>query len=199
MSTMLQQLNFEMASVVEEAEHGLVQVCDSRGSGGAGTIWHPDGLVVTNAHVVRHGPITVTTQDGRTFPGHVLARDPARDLAALAVDATGLTSMEPGSSRGLRPGQWVIALGHPWGAPGSATAGVLIGTGPEGPDNGVPGQDWLVVSLHLRPGYSGGPLIDTQGRLVGINTMMTGPDVGVAVPVHVAKAFLHEKLTAGTL
>ena len=56
------------------------------------------------------------------------------------------------------------------------------------------GRDWVMVSLHLRPGHSGGPLVDVKGRLLGMNTMMTGPDIGVAVPVHVIKAFLREAL-----
>jgi S1-C subfamily serine protease len=77
---------------------------------------------------------------------------------------------------------------------GAATGGVVIGVGAEWPEMPRSGREWVVVSLHLRPGHSGGPLVDTQGHLVGINTLMTGPDVGVAVPVHVVKAFLRQTL-----
>ncbi len=110
------------------------------------------------------------------------------------VEADGLSPVELGESRHLRPGQWVMALGHPWGVAGAATGGVVIGAGPDLSEQPLPGQEWIAVSLSLRPGHSGGPLVDAQGRLVGINTMMAGPEVGMAVPVHVAKEFLKRKL-----
>ena len=94
----------------------------------------------------------------------------------------------------LQPGNWVVAYGHPWGVDGAATAGVVIGQGPTLPERPRFGRDWLAVSLHYRPGHSGGPLVDAEGRLVGINTVMAGPDVGLAVPVHVIKSFLKVRL-----
>ena len=83
-------------------------------------------------------------------------------------------------------------MGHPWGVRSAATAGVVIGLGTQWPDTPHDGRELIAVNLPLRPGNSGGPLIDVHGRLVGINTMLTGPEVGLAVPVHVAKAFLKE-------
>ena len=77
-------------------------------------------------------------------------------------------------------------------AKNAATAGVIAGVGKQLPEMPLSERDWIAVSLHLRPGHSGGPLVDDQGRLVGINTMMAGPDVGVAVPVHVVKRFLRD-------
>ena len=136
------------------------------------------------------------SKDGTRLPARLLAQDSGQDLAALAVNATDLATIELGESRSLQPGQWVVALGHPWGVVGAATAGVVIGFG-QGLQGTPPGgQDWIEANLHLRPGYSGGPLIDTDGRLVGINTIMTGPQVGLAVPVHRAKAFLCRALGA---
>jgi len=164
---------------------------------GAGTIWHPNGLILTNAHVAANRNLRVTLADGRTFPAHLLARDPGLDLAALAIDASDLPAIELGRSQQLRPGEWVLALGHPWGQIGAATGGVVIDPCADLPEMET-GREWLTVSLHLRPGHSGGPLIDAQGRLVGINTMMNGPDVGVAVPVHVVKRFLRESLERET-
>jgi serine protease Do len=193
-SDLLRQLNEEMASVADGALRSLVQISDGQGNG-AGTIWHPDGLIVTNAHVVagRHS-LEVTLSDGRTFPAQVLAQDQDRDLAALAIKASDLPTIELGDSRRLRPGQWVFALGHPWGVTGVVTAGIVIGLGAEWPEMPSSGQDWIAVSLHVRPGNSGGPLVDVQGRLVGINTIMTGPEAGFAIPIHVAKSFLRERL-----
>jgi serine protease Do len=112
----------------------------------------------------------------------------------LAVEAERLPAIELGDSRSLVPGQWVLALGHPLGLSGAATAGIVIGAGSDLPEAPGPGREWVAVSLSLRPGHSGGPLVDVQGRLVGINTMMAGPEVGMAVPVQVVKEFLRRKL-----
>ena len=193
MSALLQQLNMEMGDVVNDAKHSLVQVRSGRQGSGAGAIWHPDGLIITNAHVVRNRAPQVILPDGSNLPARILAHDASLDMAALSVDASGLPTIELGDSRTLRPGQWVMALGHPWGVSGAATGGVVIGAGVEMPQFN---QEWIAVSLHLRPGYSGGPLVDAEGRLVGINTMMMSLEVGMAVPVHVAKVFLKEELGA---
>jgi S1-C subfamily serine protease len=87
----------------------------------------------------------------------------------------------------------VLALGHPWGVTGAVTAGVLFDVG-YSLEMRLVRRELIQVDLPLRPGYSGGPLVDVHGRLVGINTMMAGPEVGLAVPVHEVKAFLHEAL-----
>ena len=180
----------------KSSDTALVQIrSDVRGTG-AGTIWHPDGLIITNAHVVRSRNLQVTLADGRTSPARLLAHDESNDLTALSIDAGGLPTIDVGESTELEPGQLVMSLGHPWGVTGAATAGVVIGTSSEVEGLRSPGREWIVVDLHLRPGYSGGPLVDMQGRLVGINTIMNGPDVGMAVPAHVVKRFLRRSLDA---
>lgn len=203
MSSLLQQFSDDLAAVGESVLRSLVQVRNGRRGAGAGTIWQADGLIVTNAHVVdgiREGrtgarePLSVLLPDGRELPARVLARDPAHDLAALRVEAQGLPTIALGDSQQLHPGQLVLCLGFPWGVTGGATSGVVIGVGASLPEVREPTQEWIAASLHLRPGHSGGPMVDAQGRLVGINTMMNGPDVGVAVPVHVAKAFVQQAM-----
>jgi serine protease Do len=189
-----QQIDADMAALVERVQRSLVQVHNGRRSHGAGTVWHGSGLIITNAHVIGNSHVEVTLPDGRDLPARVLAADQGRDLAALAVDATGLPAVELGDSRGLRPGHWVAAIGHPWGVPGAITAGVVIGTGQPLPELPAGWREAIAVGLHMRPGHSGGPLVDIEGRLVGINVMIQGPDVGVAIPVHVAKAWLKEAL-----
>ena len=204
-----QQLNGEMAALVDSARRSLVEISNGRRGHGAGTIWHPDGLIITNAHVVHVQAPRVTLSDGRTLPARLLAHDPALDLAALKVDASGLPTVELGESSKLRAGEWVMALGHPWSVAGAVSGGVVIGVGAEWAELPRPplrprrvnretrenrGGEWLVAGLQLRPGHSGGPMIDARGRLVGINTMMAGPGVGVAVPVHVVKRFLQQGL-----
>ena len=194
MNSLLHRLNYEMANALQKAAGSLVQVRSGRGGAGAGTIWHPQGLIVTNAHVVARGALRVLLPDGTDLPARILTRDEGLDIAVLEVDRTGLPTIEPGESRRLKPGHWVLALGHPWGVSGAVTAGIVIGVGSEWPEGPTQGRDWIAVSMPLRPGNSGGPLIDVRGRLLGINTMITGPEVGMAVPVHVVKRFLREAL-----
>jgi S1-C subfamily serine protease len=191
---MLEKLNSDLAAVGSRGRSALVRL-EARGRGiGGGTVWHQEGLILTNAHVAQ-GTVTVALPDGRRLGAKLLASDKKRDLAALSVEANGLPVVELGDSRALKPGDVVVALGHPWGVEGAATAGIVI-------DTGVPLElrspiELLQVSLQLRPGHSGGPLLDVHGRLVGVNTMMAGPSAGFAVPVHEIKAFLHENLGRG--
>jgi S1-C subfamily serine protease len=186
-----------MASVVENARRALVQVSNSGSSFGAGTIWHSDGLIITNAHVIAgHHGLNVSLPDGQKLPARVLAEDTDHDLAALAVDATDLPTIELGKSKNLRPGEWVMAVGHPWGVMGAVTGGVVIGLANGLPELPEASHEWIAVDMHMRPGHSGGPLVNVEGRLVGINTMITGPDVGYAIPVHIVKHFLKDALDA---
>ncbi len=194
MTTLLQQVNDELGDLVTGVKRSLVQVQSGDRGGGAGSIWHPDGLIVTNAHVVRTQRPRVVLPDGTRLVARVLAHDHHLDVAALSVAETGLPSIELGVSRALQPGQWVTALGHPWGIHGAATSGVVIGVGSDLPEMPEGDRELIAVGLQLRPGYSGGPLVDDQGRLVGLNTMMIGPEIGVAVPLQVVKKFLRERL-----
>ena len=140
--------------------------------------------------VTGRGPLKVELQDGRAFDAEILAVDRERDLAALSIAADGLPTIQLTDSRAARPGQWVMAIGHPYGVVGSATGGVVIGMGRQWPEMSPAKRDWIVVGLHMRPGHSGGPLVDARGRLLGINTMINGPDVGFAIPTHVVVEFL---------
>ena len=203
-TNLLKQIDADLSAVVEQVRGSLVEISNGRRGHGAGTIWHPDGLIVTNAHVVHVQSPKVTLPDGQELPARLLAHDPALDVAALKVDASNLPTVALGDSTKLRAGEWVLALGHPWGVEGAATGGIVIGVGSEWPELPRPGRgdsrvsrsqtggEWLVASLHLRPGHSDGPMVDAHGRLVGINTMMAGLGVGVAVPVHVVKRFLQD-------
>ena len=196
MTTIAQQLNNEIADVLDSVRKGLVQITSGGRGGGAGTIWHSDGLILTNAHVVQRDPIEVTLQDGSKHKARVLAHDSKADIAAIKIDASNLPTVPLGDSRELVPGQLVFALGHPLGVVDAATAGVVIGIGSHNPDSQSKSREFIEVGLNLRPGNSGGPLIDALGQLVGINSMMTGPSVGMAVPAHTVKEFLKHALHA---
>ncbi|MBM3924600.1 MAG: hypothetical protein FJ320_01220 [SAR202 cluster bacterium] len=194
MANLLQLLNDEMAQVAEKASRSLVQVHALGQGNGSGVSAHAYGLVLTNAHVVRGPKLMAVTMDGRKLPARLMAYDTDIDLAALVVEADGLVPMEFGESTKLQPGQLVMALGYPWGGPGAVTTGAVIGSGREWVNLPRSHRDWVGVSLPQRPGNSGGPLIDVEGRLVGLNTMITGPDVAMAVPIHVVKAFLKKNV-----
>lgn len=196
MPTLLQSLSDDLADLHAQARHALVQVQYQGRGAGSGVIWSADGLIVTNAHVVqgRRGTagrgLQIVLADGRQLPAEVVALHGQHDLALLQVQTGDLTPILPGDSRALRAGELVFALGFPWGIEGGATAGVVIGSGAHLPELGDGQRDWVAAALQLRPGHSGGPMLDSRGRLVGLNTLMTGPSVGAAVPVHVIAEFV---------
>jgi len=190
MTSFMKQLNNDMADMLVRAQPALVRVASGRRGMGSGIIWGANGLIVTNAHVVhRRGPSVIFADDAK-LPAQVLGIDRQNDLAALQVDASDLPAIEVGRSRELRSGQVVVALGFPWGITGAVTTGIVVATG----ENlmGMPGgsRELIAVSLQLRPGFSGGPLIDDQGRVIGVNVMMAGPEIGLAIPAHVVEDFL---------
>lgn len=189
----IRKMDDEMANIIEKGRQSLVKIEDGRRGTGAGTIVHADGLLVSNAHVVRQRQPRITTWDGRTLQGRLLARSERYDLAAIAVDAQDLPVLPLADGRELRTGQWVLALGHPWGIPGVASAGMVIDIGTT--LEALPYSGPLIqVGLHLRPGHSGGPMLNDRGELIGINTMIAGPYVGLAVPIQTVKRFLKEAL-----
>ena len=193
MTPLFTALNSEMTAVIQRMQQSLVQVQNGWRGHGAGTIWHGEGLVLTNAHVVLRQQPQVILWDGRTYDSQLLAYDEKRDLAALAIQANNLPTVELGNSKTLKTGDWVIAAGHPWSVTGAVSAGAVIAMGVPLELPHYPGE-LIQVGLHLRPGHSGGPLVDGNGRLLGINTMIAGPQVGLVIPVHVIADFLKENL-----
>jgi serine protease Do len=149
---------------------------------GSGVIWRPDGLIVTNAHVVR-GPVSVVLADGRHHATRLVARDDERDLAALVVDQRDLSAAEVGDSAALRVGELVVAIGNPWGLARALSAGLVHAVSPR----------WIQADLRLAPGNSGGPLADAHGRVVGLNAMIVG-GLAVAVPGRAAQQFVRDCL-----
>jgi serine protease Do len=171
----------ELAALAERVRAGVVEVSDGRGTG-AGTIWSSDGLVVTNHHVVPGDAARVTLTDDRTLDARVVAAIPERDLTLLKVDASDLPALPVGDSTRLRVGELVIAVGHPHGVPGVVTAGVFSRFGPYEGRAGRHLREGLLADIELRPGNSGGPLVNARGEVVGINAMVLGPGTALAVP-----------------
>jgi serine protease Do len=178
--------------VADRLRSVLVAVRSSQG-GGSGTIWRDDGLIVTNHHVVPGERAEVQLPDDRVLAAKVIGREPEHDLAALKIEASGLTAAEPGSSANVRPGQLVFAAGNPWGLRGTVTAGIIISRGSATVENGIPLEEAVRANVRLAPGNSGGPLADAAGRVIGINAMIAG-GMAIAVPAHVVTRFLAGEL-----
>src|SRR5579862_7811870 len=164
--------------IAERLRRSTAQITTGDGGMGSGVIWNSDGLILTNAHVARTAEVQVELWDGRRFRAPVTARDPRRDLAALRIDAPDLEPAVAGDSTALRPGEVVLAIGNPLGFSGALSAGVVHSVGR------LPGmgrQVWIRANLRLAPGNSGGPLAESRGRVVGINTAVIN-GLGVAAP-----------------
>jgi serine protease Do len=156
---------------------------------GSGFIVSPDGVILTNAHVVRDADeVTVKLQDRREFRAKVLGSDPKTDVAVLKIEAKNLPVVPIGNTRNLQVGEWVLAIGSPYGLESSVTAGVVSAKGRSLPNDPVP---FIQTDVAVNPGNSGGPLFNTRGEVVGINSQIysqTGGYQGLsfAIPIDVA-------------
>src|SRR5882672_9260331 len=189
-----------VTSVVDEVGPAVVSVSLPRG-GGSGVLFTPDGYLLTNAHVVgRARSVKIGLPDGSTHQGNVVGADPATDLAVVHIDGNHFPAAELGRSGALRVGQLVDAIGNPLGFSFTVSAGVLSAMG-----RSLRAQDGRLIDgilqtdVALNPGNSGGPLVDSKGRVVGINTamIMGAQGISFAVPVDTARWVLGELMQHG--
>ena len=188
------------ADLVEEARRSVVEVRSGGRGAGAGVVWPGDGLVLTNDHVVaggrrrRGGDARVTLPDGRALDAEVVKRSRGLDLALLRLRdrVDGLPAASVGDSDALRVGELVYAVGHPWGSPGAATAGIVSGLDAPGrwPRRGSSAR-YVRSDVALAPGNSGGPLLNARGEVVGINAMIFGR-TALSIPSNAAVAWVAE-------
>ncbi|HEX6305562.1 MAG TPA: trypsin-like peptidase domain-containing protein [Anaerolineales bacterium] len=191
-----------LSAVAQRVQRSLVVVHNGRFGAGAGVVWRLGGYIVTNHHVVARGRLRVTLPDGSTSTAALVDQEPHLDLALLRVDYPELPAAMIADSRGLQTGHIVLAVGHPWGQRGFVTAGIVSGQGsvearsPRGQRISQTSTSIPIIrtDVRLAPGNSGGPLVNAVGGVVGINTMIVGGDMGVAIPSHVVEAFVTRTL-----
>jgi len=161
------------------------------------------GYVMTNAHVVENAnSIEVTTKDNRRLKAKLVGRDPDTDIAVLQLSANNLTAVPIGDSDRLQVGDFVLAIGNPFGLGQTVTSGIIsaLGRSP-----GIEGyEDFIQTDASINPGNSGGPLVDLQGRVVGINTAILAPSggnigIGFAVPINMARQVMDQLIRYGEI
>ncbi|MBY0409452.1 MAG: Do family serine endopeptidase, partial [Burkholderiaceae bacterium] len=168
---------------------------------GSGFIISPDGLVLTNAHVVKGASeVVVKLTDRREFRAKVLGSDPKTDVAVLKIDAKNLPTVKLGSTRDLQVGEWVLAIGSPFGFENSVTAGVVSAKGRSLPDDSL--VPFIQTDVAVNPGNSGGPLFNARGEVVGINSQIysrSGGYQGVSfsIPIELAAKIKDQIVTTG--
>jgi len=199
-----QTLMGDLTGVVAHLRQITVELRTADHAGGSGVIWRADGLIVTSAHVLasdagtagarghssapaeKRAGASVVLADGRRLPSALVEWDRQLDLALLRVEAGDLPAAVVGDSDRLRPGELVLAVGHPLGMARAVAAGVLHAA-PDRRHSG--GSRWLQADLRLAPGNSGGPMADAGGRVVGVNAMIAD-GLALAVPSNVVRAFV---------
>jgi len=164
---------------------------DMKKSVGSGFVIDPDGFILTNNHVVDESKkVEVVLAGGKKYTAKVVGRDQQLDIALIKINAgKRLTELTLGDSNKAKTGQWVVAMGNPFGLENNVTVGVISGKGRELPE--APFVDFIQTDAAIYPGNSGGPLVDLDGNVIGINTaVVPGTQVGFSIPINRVKRIL---------
>lgn len=176
-----------LAELLREA---VVEVRNGSSGSGTGIIWGGAGLVVTNAHCIRNGSSLEVDAGGKWREARALAYHPQHDLALIAAPSVSGPMLELRDPESLRTGELVFAHGHPLGVRDALAMGVIHTVARDRAKS----PRWVVADVRLAPGNSGGPLVDAEGRLVGINSMVVN-GLGVAIPSTLVQQFVERALT----
>lgn len=194
----LESFSEAMTELAEKVGASVVRV-RARGRFGSGVIWSENGYIVTCSHVVgRAGSVEVGLRDGRRLEARVVGHDPYSDMALLKVDQTGLTPVDVGDSESVQVGQLVFAFANPFGKNPSTTSGIvttakaMLGWGPGAHEN------FIVTDAPLNPGYSGGPLVDASGKMIGLNAAYANSR-GISIPINSIKTTVNELVNDGRI
>jgi serine protease Do len=174
-----------LQAAAERAQRSTVKVRINHQAGGSGIVWD-NHVIITNAHVAMRSPIEIVTFEGVSLAGEVIARRAQDDLAAIRVQADSMPTARVGNSSTVRPGHVVFSLGNPQGMTTSLAVGVVHAIG-----RPAPGRRHALIQADIRlaPGYSGGPMLDAAGTVIGVNTMISG-GLGLAIPSNMVTDFL---------
>ena len=169
---------------------------------GSGCLVNANGQILTNSHVVNGADtVSVTLKDGRVFKGEVLGEDSVTDVAVIKIAANDLPVIPIGNSDGLRPGEWVIAIGNPLGLDNTVTAGIVSATDRSSSDIGVSDKrvGFIQTDAAINPGNSGGPLLNARGEVIGMNTaIISGAQgLGFAIPINTVQGISQQIITKG--
>src|SRR5213594_300117 len=209
----LQRVNTLLADLAERLRPGLVHVRvrragsapkdddgpgEPRRSTGSGFVIDSNGLIVTNAHVVEQAEwIQVRLADGRRFNGRTVGLDSRVDLALVRIDASGLPVLPLGDSNRMRVGEFVLALGHPFGLEQSVSFGIVSRKGAP-LTVAAPGFDFIQTDAAINPGNSGGPLVNMAGEVIGVNSMAArNGSIGFAIPSNLVQQLVPQLATKG--
>ena len=189
---LLDVFSTSLGGLIEQAQASVVQVRREGRGAGTGVVWQSKGDIITNHHVVAGAGtrIRVELTDGRVLEARVVDSDPTLDVALLNVPADNLTAVPAGDSSKLRVGELVFAIGNPFGQRGDVTAGIVSALNKVKMRTTNQQIEYIKSDVRLLPGNSGGPLLNAQGQVVGINAMIMGGDLSVAIPSNVVSNWL---------
>ncbi|MDA4129759.1 MAG: S1C family serine protease [Thaumarchaeota archaeon] len=196
-TSILQSFSDALASVVRRVSPSVVQVSSGRGVG-TGVVWDKEGHIVTNSHVLgRSTKVEVSFAGGESLEATIVGQDRYSDIAVLKVEnAKSLQPISRGESENLSTGQFVLALANPFGDRVGAASGII--TNPKGRMGGQWSDDLIITDVRLNRGYSGGPLLDARGNMIGMNTAYFS-NRGVAIPVGVVTTVAKEIGSSGSI
>jgi len=196
----LQAFSDELAAMVAKVTRSVVRVEARERVAGTGVVWTSGGAIVTADHVVEREENIRVVFNGSTYEAELAGRDPTTDLAVLKVKGSDLVPAQVADSKTLKQGNLVFAIGRPWGDEAIVSSGIVSALGKFGRGWGSQFREGLIhTDLTLYPGFSGGPLANASGQIVGINSSVLGRDLALAIPTETVSRIAEQLLSEGRI